>query len=61
MLQSSSGKKTTGTFSQNVGKLISELKLVTDNLSSFMQKPTGEATESHYNGFNVHMHNYIYL
>ena len=31
---------TTGAFSQNVGKLFSELKLVTDNLSSFMQKPT---------------------
>ena len=28
----------TGAFSQNVGKLFSELKLVTDNL--FMQKPT---------------------
>ena len=31
---------TTGAFSQNLGKLFSELKLVTDNLSSFMQKPT---------------------
>ena len=36
MLQSSSGSSfaliTTGTFSQNVGKLFSELELVTDNL-----------------------------
>jgi len=31
---------TTGAFSRNVGKVISELKLVTDNLSLFMQQPT---------------------
>ena len=31
---------TTGAFSQNVCKLFSELKLVTDNLSLFMQQPT---------------------
>ena len=30
---------TTGAFEQNVGKLFSELKLVTDNLL-FMQQPT---------------------
>jgi len=30
----------TAAFSQNVSKLFSELKLVTDNLSLFMQQPT---------------------
>ena len=30
---------TTGAFSKNIGKLFSEFKLVTDNLSSFMQQP----------------------
>ena len=31
---------TTGAFSWNVGKLFPKLKLVTDNLSLFMQQPT---------------------
>ena len=30
----------TGAFSGNIGKLFSDFKLVTDNFSSFMQKPT---------------------
>ena len=37
---------TTGTFSQNVGKLFSELKLVTDNLLFIYAEANWEATES---------------
>ena len=35
----------TGAFSQNVGKLFSELKLVTDNLLSIYAAANWEATE----------------
>ena len=38
---------TTGAFSQNVGKLFSELKLVTDNLLS-MQQPTEKPLKVYY-------------
>ena len=51
MLQSSSGHPdddlmTTGTFSQNVGKLFSELKLVPDNVLLIYAEANWEATES---------------
>ena len=38
---------TTGAFSQNVGKLFSELRLVTDNLLFINAEANWEATESH--------------
>ena len=37
---------TTGAFSQNVGKLFSKLKLVTDNLLYIYAAANWEATES---------------
>ena len=37
---------TTGTFSQNVGKLFSELKLVPDNTLLIYAEANWEATES---------------
>ena len=37
---------TTGAFSQNVGKLFSELKLVTDNLLPIYAAANREATEN---------------
>ena len=38
---------TTGAFSWNVGKLFSELKLVTDNLLFIYAEANWEATERH--------------
>ena len=37
----------TGGFSRNVSKLFSELKLVTDNLPSFMQWPLKDSVHSY--------------
>ena len=37
----------TGAFSRNVCKLFSELKLVTDNLFSFMQWPLKDSVHSY--------------
>ena len=37
----------TGAFSQNVCKLFSDLKLVTDNLLSFMQWPLKDSVYSY--------------
>ena len=40
-------KMTTGAFSWNIGKLFSELKLVTDNLLFIYAEANWEATESY--------------
>ena len=41
---------TTGAFSQNVGKLFSKLKLVTDNLLFIYAEANWEATENYSSG-----------
>ena len=51
LTECSSRHREPGAFSRNVSKLLSDLKLVTDNLLPFMQKPTEKPLKVHKNDF----------